>query len=114
MVRVKRRGRRIKQTRRQPALGGCRRVILARYVGALGGQIAVPWLWRLNLVPLPLRLLLPLRLGWAVWFVLVRHNPVRPGIGVLDAQDVGDLAHALRFGELRGRSLHVLLERLVR
>ena len=56
----------------------------------------------------------PLRLGLAVWFVLVRHNPVRPGISVLDAQDIGDLAHALCLGELRGRSLHVLLERLVR
>lgn len=36
------RGRCIKQTRRQLALGGCRRVILVRYVGALGGWITVP------------------------------------------------------------------------
>ena len=45
---------------------------------------------------------------------LVGHDAFGPGIDVLDAQDVGDLGHAVDAGKLGRGSLDVLLERAVR
>ena len=45
---------------------------------------------------------------------LVGHDAFGPGLNVLDAQDVGDLGHAVDAGKLGGGSLDVLLERAVR
>ena len=45
---------------------------------------------------------------------LVGHNAFGPSLNVLNAQDVGDLGHAVDAGKLGGGSLDVLLERAVR
>lgn len=45
---------------------------------------------------------------------LVGHDAFGPSIDVLDAQDVGNLGHAVDAGKLGGGSLDVLLERAVR
>ena len=45
---------------------------------------------------------------------LVGHDAFGPSLNVLDAQDVGDLGHAVDAGKLGGGSLDVLLERAVR
>lgn len=45
---------------------------------------------------------------------LVRHDAFGPSLNILDAQDVGDLGHAVDAGKLGGGSLDVLLERAVR
>ena len=45
---------------------------------------------------------------------LVGHDAFGPGLDVLDAQDVGDLGHAVDAGKLGGGCLDILLERAVR
>lgn len=45
---------------------------------------------------------------------LVGHDAFGPSLNVLDAQDVGDLGHAVDAGKLGGGCLDILLERAVR